>query len=68
MYSGTVRNIEPVFFNTSLNDFNIETETSGADGIGDLNISLLFPNDINGFPRSPSPDAGAYESVIFPED
>ncbi len=69
MYSGTVLNVDPMFFNTTLNDFNIESETSGADGIGDSSISLLFPFDINGVPRNNSaPDAGAYESVVFPED
>jgi len=67
-YPGTILNEDPMFFNTSLNDFNIESDTSGADGIGDFNISVLFPSDINGNLRIDPSDAGAYESVIFPED
>ncbi|MFT4697449.1 MAG: hypothetical protein ACI9SJ_000572 [Flavobacteriaceae bacterium] len=67
-YQGTVLNADPMFFNTSLNDFNIETGTSGADGIGDILISNQVPFDINGSSRSSLPDAGAYESVTFPED
>jgi len=49
-----------------MNDFNIETGTSGADGIGIPNIGPLI--DLNGTTRSAfAPDSGAYESIIFPD-
>lgn len=67
-YPNTVFDVDPAFFDTTLNNFNIETGVSGADGIGDTNIATQVPNDITGATRSiSSPDAGAYESVEFPE-
>jgi len=69
IYTSIVRNAEPMFFNTNANDFNIETDTSGADGIGDSATASLVPLDANGINRNTSnPDAGAYESVVFPDD
>jgi hypothetical protein len=65
LYSNIVRNQDPVFFNTELNDFNIETGTSGADGIGLPGIGPVL--DLNGTPRGANPDAGAYESIVFPD-
>ena len=66
LYTDSIFNIDPVFLNTEMNDFNIETGTSGADGIGIPNIGPLL--DLNGTTRSTSaPDAGAYESIIFPD-
>lgn len=66
LYTNCVFNTDPVFFDTELNDFNIETGTSGADGIGLPGIEP--PVDLNGTTRSTtSPDAGAYESVDFPD-
>ena len=62
-FSQIVLNADPVFQNTNLNNFNIETGTSGADGIG---LSGVPPaNDLNNVPRNNNPDAGAYESIIF---
>ncbi len=64
LYTNSVLNQNPVFFNTEFNDFNIETGTSGADGIG---LPGVGPSeDINGVPRGANPDAGAYESIVFP--
>ena len=69
LYTNIVRNADPIFLNTELNDFNIETGTSGADGIGDPSTAGQVPIDINGVNRNvSSPDAGAYESIIFPEE
>jgi hypothetical protein len=65
LYTNNVFNEDPVFFNTDLNDFNIESGTSGADGIGLQGV--VPPVDLNGTSRGSSPDAGAYESVVFPE-
>ncbi len=69
LYTNSVLNQDPVFFNTGFNDFNIETGTSGADGIG---LPGVGPSeDINGVPRGNTqnnpPDAGAYESIVFPK-
>ncbi|QAA80703.1 hypothetical protein EI546_02705 [Aequorivita sp. H23M31] len=68
-YTDIVLNAQPYFQNTDLNNFNIEKETSGAENIG---IYLTNPpsilKDLNGVNRSNPPDAGAYESSVFPED
>ena len=62
LYSNIIRNADPIFFNTDQNNFNIETDTSGADGIGDSATASLVPIDANGINRNiTSPDAGAYE-------
>ncbi len=69
LYTDIVLNEDPVFFNTGANDFNIESDTSGADGIGNPSAASLVPLDANGTNRNTSsPDAGAYESVVFPDD
>lgn len=69
LYNEIVRNVDPVFQNTNLNNFNIELGISGAEGIGDNNIGPA--SDLNGNPRpSPTdtnPDAGAYEATVFPD-
>jgi hypothetical protein len=65
LYSDIVRNQDPVFLNTNLNDFNIETGASGADGIGLPGVGPA--TDLNGTPRGANPDAGAYESIVFPD-
>ena len=67
LYSNCVFNVDPVFLDTELNDFNIESGTSGADGIG-LG-GAVPPIDLNGTVRNATnPDAGAYESTVFPEE
>lgn len=66
LYSNCLLNEDPVFQNPSENNLNIETGTSGADGLGDPTISNLVPIDLNGMARGASPDAGAYESIDFP--
>ncbi len=65
LYSDIVLNNDPVFFDTELNDFNIETGTSGADGIALPGIGPAM--DLNGVTRGANPDAGAYESITFPD-
>lgn len=65
-YSDVVFNIDPAFQNTRMNNLNIESGNSGADGIG---LDGVQPSiDLNGVSRSSPPDAGAYESSVFPED
>ena len=69
LYTTTKFNVDPVFQNTEMNNFNIETGTSGAEGIGKINIRP--DKDLNGITRGNSeqdrPDAGAYETTVFPE-
>ncbi|WP_347374417.1 hypothetical protein [Aequorivita sp. Q41] len=66
LYTAAKFNLDPVFQNTEMNNFNIESGTSGADGIG--NPAFGPTEDLNGTPRDTSnPDAGAYEATIFPE-
>ena len=65
LYTNIVLNQDPVFFNTELNDFNIETGTSGADGIALPGVGPT--QDLNGVTRGANPDAGAYESIVFPD-
>tara|TARA_A100000171_G_C2140597_1_gene155764 strand:+ start:14446 stop:15990 length:1545 start_codon:yes stop_codon:yes gene_type:complete len=66
LYTNSVLNMEPVFQNTNLNNFNIEQGTSGAEGIG---LGGVAPStDLNGTTRDTStPDAGAYETTVFPD-
>ncbi len=69
LYTATKFTIDPVFQNTEKNNFNIETGTSGAEGIGKINVGP--DKDLNGITRGNSqqnpPDAGAYETTVFPE-
>lgn len=67
LYTNCVFNEDAVFQNVNLNNYNIESGASGADGIGNLVVSGQVPFDLNGQPRSlTAPDAGAYESIDFP--
>jgi hypothetical protein len=66
LYTAIVRNADPVFQDTGFNNFNIEMGTSGAEGIGLPGV--LPANDLNNTPRANPPDAGAYESILFPPD
>jgi len=66
LYPATKFNLDPVFQNTEMNNFNIEAGTSGADGIGKSGVGPTV--DLNGKPRTNPVDAGAYEATVFPED
>lgn len=65
-YTATKFNLDPFFQDTEMNNFNIETGTSGAENIG---IFLTNPpsvlKDLNGANRNDPPDIGAYETIIF---
>lgn len=69
LYTNTKFTIDPVFQNTQKNNFNIETGTSGAEEIGKIGVLPL--KDLNGndrpSPNNTNPDAGAYETIEFPE-
>ncbi|MEX0996561.1 MAG: hypothetical protein WDZ45_05905 [Flavobacteriaceae bacterium] len=66
-YTNCVFNQDPVFFDTQLNQLFISNE-SAANGIGNPATSQQVPFDLLGTPRGNPSDAGAYESVIFPEE
>lgn len=67
LYPNSVFNQNPEFLEPLQNKLNINNE-SGANGIGDPATTQLVPLDLLGTPRGTPSDAGAYESVIFPED
>jgi hypothetical protein len=67
LYPNSVFNQNPEFLEPQQNRLNISNE-SGANGIGDPATTQLVPFDLLGTLRSTPSDAGAYESVIFPED
>jgi len=68
LYTNIVFNEDPSFFNTNSNQYQIESEVSGAEGIGDTPTANEVPIDLNGTTRNTSqPDAGAYESTVFPD-
>jgi len=67
LYTTIVFNADPVFQDTKMNNFNIEKDASGAEGIGKAGVGPS--EDLNGTPRDANnPDAGAYEATVFPED
>jgi hypothetical protein len=67
LYTNSVFNADPMFQDTEMNNFNIESGTSGADGIGKVGVGPT--KDLNGQTRDTNnPDAGAYESIVFPEE
>ncbi len=61
-YQNNVFNENPDFLDPYQNKMSIDEE-SAANGIA---IPNIVPMDILGVPRNASPDAGAYESVVFP--
>ncbi|SDH51047.1 right-handed parallel beta-helix repeat-containing protein [Winogradskyella thalassocola] len=66
-YVGNEFNQQPDFENSSENMMRIGAD-SGANGIGLFTFASQVPNDILGENRTASPDAGAYQSVVFDED
>ena len=66
LYTNVIFNEDPVFQDVDTNNLNIESGSSGADGIGLPGVPPAV--DINGVIRSlTNPDAGAYESTVFPD-
>ncbi|WP_179339061.1 right-handed parallel beta-helix repeat-containing protein [Winogradskyella ludwigii] len=66
-YVGNVFNEDPDFEDPFENLMRIG-EDSGAIGIGLQASAIIVPNDILGKNRTTSPDAGAYQNVVFAED
>lgn len=67
LYQNNVFNQNPEFLAPLQNKLNISNE-SAANGIGDPTTTQQVPVDLLGTTRGTPSDAGAYESVIFPED
>ena len=65
-YTNVVLNEEPDFLDPFNNQLNISND-SGANGI-DSSGTPLVPFDILNVPRTSPFDAGAYESVVFPDE
>lgn len=65
LFPGTIINVNPNFYNPQENEFTIDEE-SGANSLA--NPSTATNQDILGTSRSSSPDSGAYESIVFPEE
>lgn len=63
-YNAIILNKDPKFFNSNINNFNID-ETSSAFVKG--NSTYLIPLDILGIQRTSPPDLGAYQSKPFPK-
>lgn len=66
LYENILRNVDPVFQNKNLNNFNIEMGTSGAENLGITPTTPPVAIDLNGITRANPSDAGAYESIVFP--
>jgi len=67
LYTESRLNLDPIFQNTDLNNFNIKRDESGAENIGRDGVPP--PVDLNGVSRPlQMPDVGAYESIIFPDE
>ena len=65
LFPGTIINEDPNFLDPQENLLMIDEE-SAANSLA--NPSTATDEDILGTPRSSSPDSGAYESIIFPEE
>ena len=60
IFESVMVNEDPLFFNTEVNDYRLDTLSPAIDK-GSEAISSQIPNDILGNPRSTLPDLGAYE-------
>lgn len=67
LYTNSRLNQDPIFQNTNLNNFNIKQGESGAEDLGLGGVPP--PVDLNQVVRPvTNPDAGAYESIVFPDE
>lgn len=60
LFESVIANEDPLFFNTDVNDYRLDSLSPAIDK-GSENIASQLPNDILGNPRSTLPDLGAYE-------
>lgn len=66
-YENTIFNQDPDFKNPEANQMIIGAD-SGANNLGNLIFSSQVPSDILGVDRTTTPDLGAYQHIIFPEE
>ncbi len=66
-YENILISMEPDFLDPNNNKLQIG-DTSAAKGQGNITVAQQFPLDLIGTNRVNSPDLGAYESIVFPED
>ncbi|PKB15342.1 hypothetical protein [Flavobacterium sp. 5] len=63
-YNSIILNKDPKFFNSNINNFNIDNSSSAfAKG----SAAYLVPLDILGITRTLPPDLGAYQNKLFPK-
>lgn len=66
-YEGIIFNQDPDFKDPDLNMLIIGEESAAIDK-GQSSFATQVPNDILGVNRTNSPDLGAYQHIIFPEE
>ncbi len=66
-YQNILLNMAPSFKDPQNNEFFIGDD-SPAKGQGDTEVAQQVPLDLLGVSRIASPDLGAYQTIIFPED
>lgn len=59
-YISPFKNQDPKFVDSDNEDYRLDAGSFAIDK-GDMNIAAAVPTDINGNPRTASPDLGAYE-------
>ena len=63
-YSNLFLNLNPSFVDPYNNNLAID-EDSEVIGLGNVNYSILYPFDLNGYDRTVAPDLGAYQHQII---
>ncbi|WP_372752484.1 right-handed parallel beta-helix repeat-containing protein [Mariniflexile sp.] len=66
-YQGNIFNQDPNFYNTDLNQLIIG-KTSAAINKGLSSFATQVPFDILNVSRTATPDIGAYQHIVFPEE
>ena len=63
-YNNLFLNLNPSFVDPYNNNLAID-EDSEVIGLGNVNYSILYPFDLNGYDRTVAPDLGAYQHQII---
>jgi hypothetical protein len=66
-YEGNIFNEDPDFKNPDLNQMVIGAD-SGGNNQGNATFANQVPDDILNVSRTTSPDLGAYQHIVFPEE
>ncbi|MFP2997604.1 hypothetical protein ABN763_16930 [Spongiivirga sp. MCCC 1A20706] len=67
LFENMLFNANPDFLNPSANQFQIGLASEGL-GLGDSNTASQVPLDLLGVNRTSSPDLGAYQATMLPEE